>query len=82
MHVLMARATLVALALALLQQRSSAYPEMAGSCGRPTGTHLPNEAETGDGGFTVQMSIAASNVDTTGERSATVTLSHRSRTTL
>lgn len=81
----MIRATrLLAVALLVhalqLMQRSAAYPEMAGSCGRPTGTHLPNEAEAGDGGFTVQMEIAASVAE--GERSATVTLSHRSKTSL
>eukprot|EP01043_Picozoa_sp_COSAG02_P016409 COSAG02_NODE_720_length_18054_cov_23.121192_11_plen_350_part_00 len=74
------RVLAVALHVLQLMQRSVAYPEMAGSCGRPTGTHLPNEAETGDGGFAVQLEIVDTVAD--GERSATVTLSHRSKTSL
>jgi hypothetical protein len=72
------RLALLLTLLALLQQRGAAYPEMAGSCGRPTGTHLPNEAQTGDGGFAVGLEILGPS--STAERRATVTLSHRSGT--
>eukprot|EP01044_Picomonas_judraskeda_P007628 COSAG03_NODE_830_length_5694_cov_5.181233_2_plen_289_part_00 len=74
---------LAMLATVLLQlQLSVAYPEMAGSCGRPAGKHLPNEADTSDGGFAVEMMESVAVAGGAGQRSARVTLSHRSRTSL
>jgi len=50
----------------------NAYPEMAGSCGRPGGIHLPNAAQAGSGGFSVELSSPAAG-------GATVTLTHESK---
>ena len=76
-------AMLVMLTTTLLQlQLSAAYPEMAGSCGRPAGKHLPNEADTSDGGFAVDMMESVAIAGGAEQRSARVTLSHRSRTSL
>lgn len=57
--------------------RVYAYPEMAGSCGRPVGSHLPNAADgLGDGGFVV--GIAQVYPPGRGALSiGNVTLSHR-----
>ena len=72
---------IVALIAAVLStmNTASSYPEMAGSCGRPSGVHLPNEADTQNGGYTVALSAIEEPGDAASERTATVTLSHRSR---
>ena len=71
-----------ALALQLMPLAIEGYPEMAGSCGRPGGVHLPNAADTGDGGFSVLLQEQPHNDPATQERTASVTLAHSSRTSL
>ena len=56
-----------------------AFPEMAGSCGRPGGIHLPNEAETGGGGFSVGLGSIQNDGNT---KTATVTLAHESKSNI
>lgn len=58
-----------------------AYPEMAGSCGRPGGVHLPNEGgdNPSDGGFSVTLVEHPTSDPASLERTGSVTLSHTSR---